>query len=342
MPYDSNGNYVLPAIYQAKAGTVIMTEQHNTPFEDVQAALNKVFLRDGSAPLLANMKMANFRITGLGSGVNANDAVTVSQLKSLLAGTALTGATTIEKLTISKSSIVPAVTDWATYQSVPAADADTRFLQKTSTDYVRANGLLNSQTGITFYLGWPTSVTAETTGWRPLLQVNGDYIGPLALYGDISSLAQTVGKKVDGTSTGRNLPVLNLQLVNAPSADTPTAYVQLATSWGALILPTSGRVSQMLVDYAQPKGNYQAAGDYALEADLPLDRSKKLQCFQVVIQSGQRVNFPSGFSASPDSINLTATQRLDLWYTNQDAGGFTINSNSSAAQTISVNASGNR
>lgn len=344
MPYDSNGNYTLPAIYQAKAGTVIMTEQHNTPFEDVQAALNKAFLRDGSAPLLANMKMADFRITGLGNGVDANDAVTVSQLKSLLAGTALTGTTTAEALSVSGAAAfsgtitVPTVTDWTSKQAVGAKDADARYVQ--------------------------------------------------------------------GTPAGGNLPVLNIQLVNASSADNANAYFQFLTAWGALAVPTNANVSNQIRSYAQPIGNYAqsqaltdtaaylqsqinnkqptgvyvttspttsgSGGDLKINSvnfgnsvnapylsgykpdgsltsyilaqlgDLPLDRSKKLQCFQVVIQSGQRVNFPSGFSASPDSINLTATQRLDLWYTNQDAGGFTINSNSSAAQTISVNASGNR
>lgn len=343
MPYDSNGNYVLPAIYQAKAGTVIMTEQHNTPFEDVQAALNKAFLRDGSAPLLANMKMANFRITGLGIGIDANDAVTVSQLKSLLAGTALTGTTTVEALNVSGAAAfsgtitVPTVTDWTSQQAVSAKDAEARYVQ--------------------------------------------------------------------GTSTGGNLPVLNVQLINAPSADNADAYFQFLTTWGALGVPTNGNVSYQITSYAQPKGDYalnsslvsniqnlqnqinskQPSGNYvgtsgnkggtsdqqmiaayysvaascpwfsgygqdgathqyllAQLNDLPLDRSKKLQCFQTVIQSGQRVNFPSGFSASPDSINLTPTQRVDLWYTAQDSGGFTINSNVSGAQTISVTASGSK
>lgn len=91
MPYDSNGNYTLPAIYKAQAGTVIMTEQHNTPFEDVQAALNKALLRDGSVPFLANINANNFRIINLASGVSGNDAVNVSQLNTsigpLLSGT---------------------------------------------------------------------------------------------------------------------------------------------------------------------------------------------------------------------------------------------------------------
>ncbi|MBS1034982.1 glycine-rich domain-containing protein [Gluconobacter cerinus] len=91
MPYDSNGNYTLPSVYKATPGTVIMTEQHNTPFEDVQAALNNVLLRDGSSPFLANINANSFRIIDLAAGVSGNDAVNVSQLnaglKPLLSGT---------------------------------------------------------------------------------------------------------------------------------------------------------------------------------------------------------------------------------------------------------------
>lgn len=360
MPYDSNGNYVLPAIYQAKAGTVIMTEQHNTPFEDVQAALNKAFLRDGSAPLLANMKMAGFRITGLGNGTSANDAVTVSQLNSLLSNTALTGSTTVEGLLAIgnkqsgslyySGSIGAIITGYLINNSgVPATQGQTyrTDLWMEVNPGVSTYALLRAWT----WQGerrWQFTETGDivsdirgSVAWKSDL-ANYQPAGSYAYSSDLTSLAQTVAKKIDGTPTSGNLPVLNLQLVNAPSKDNPAAYVQLATSWGALILPTSGRVSQMLVDYAQPKGSYQAAGDYALESDLPLDKSKKLQCFRTVIQSGQRVNYPSGFSSRADSINITASQRLDLWWTNDDAGGFTINSNSSASQEISVTASGNR
>lgn len=205
---------------------------------------------------------------------------------------------------------------------------------------------------------------------------------------------------------GGNFPVLNIQLVNAPTEDNSAAYFQFLTTWGALAVPTNANVSSQIRSYAQPIGNYAqsqaltdtaaylqsqinnkqptgtyvttqpttsgSSGDLKINAvnfsnsanapylsgykpdgsltsyilaqlgDLPLDRSKKLHCWQVVIQNGQRVNFPSGFSGSPDSINFNTTQRLDLWWTNADSGGFTINSNSNASQQISVIASGPR
>ncbi|WP_025824602.1 hypothetical protein [Asaia astilbis] len=88
MPYDSNGNYTLPSVYRASPGTTIMTEQHNAPLEDVQAALNKALLRDGTAPFMANMNANGFRITGLANGTDNADAANLGQLKALLSNTA--------------------------------------------------------------------------------------------------------------------------------------------------------------------------------------------------------------------------------------------------------------
>lgn len=118
MPYDGNGNYTLPPAYKATPGTEIITTQHNMPLEDIQAALNAVLLRNGSAPITGNWNMGMNRITFLADGVANADAANVGQLKALLNNTALTGVTT-----------VPAVTDWTAYQAVGAKDADARYLR---------------------------------------------------------------------------------------------------------------------------------------------------------------------------------------------------------------------
>lgn len=44
---------------------------------------SRVFFRDGSAPATGNFQMANFRITGLGNGVDSTDAVNKGQLDDL-------------------------------------------------------------------------------------------------------------------------------------------------------------------------------------------------------------------------------------------------------------------
>lgn len=98
MPYDTNGNYTLPTIYYAISGTVINPSQHNSPFEDVQAALNRTLLRDGTAAMTENLNAGGNKITNVAQGVSAGDVVTVSQLGgylSLSAGGDITGGVTI-------------------------------------------------------------------------------------------------------------------------------------------------------------------------------------------------------------------------------------------------------
>lgn len=126
MPYDSNGNYTLPAIYKAKPATTIMTEQHNNPLEDIQAALNSVLLRNGSVSMTGNWNMGQNKLINLADGTADTDAATVGQ--SLM----LKGASTQEvtgPITFSGAVIVPAVTNWSLYQPIGALDADNRYVR---------------------------------------------------------------------------------------------------------------------------------------------------------------------------------------------------------------------
>lgn len=119
MPIDANGNYSLPPIYAATPGTVIRSTQHNTPLEDIRAALNNAIWRDGRVGWTGNADANGYSLTGLGGGVEDTDAANMAQLKGLLNNTTLTGITT-----------VPDVTDWTKKQPVPAPTADARYIAK--------------------------------------------------------------------------------------------------------------------------------------------------------------------------------------------------------------------
>lgn len=87
MPYDSNGVFSLPPGYLAVAGQTIQPSQHNPPLEDIVGqGLSNVLVRDGRAPMVGNLKMNTFRITGMGDGVNAADAVTKQQMETAVSG----------------------------------------------------------------------------------------------------------------------------------------------------------------------------------------------------------------------------------------------------------------
>jgi len=75
----TGGNYTLPLVYLAEPGTTIRAEQHNTPLEDIAQGLSDRLMRDGTAPMLANLPMNGRRVTNMADGVNPGDAATIGQ-----------------------------------------------------------------------------------------------------------------------------------------------------------------------------------------------------------------------------------------------------------------------
>lgn len=82
MPRDSGGAYALPPSYLAVSGQTILASQHNPPLEDLGSSMTNSLDRTGLGGMLANLNMATNKVTNLGDGSNAQDAVTVSQLGS--------------------------------------------------------------------------------------------------------------------------------------------------------------------------------------------------------------------------------------------------------------------
>lgn len=76
----SSGIFTLIASYFATPGQTIRTEQHNPVLEDIASALTASVARDGTSPMLGNLPMNGRRITGLGAGVNDDDAVRLDQV----------------------------------------------------------------------------------------------------------------------------------------------------------------------------------------------------------------------------------------------------------------------
>lgn len=59
MPRDSSGVYTLPDGYEAVTGETIQPSQHNPPLEDIASALTGSVPRNGTAPMLAALKLAD-------------------------------------------------------------------------------------------------------------------------------------------------------------------------------------------------------------------------------------------------------------------------------------------
>ena len=91
MPFNSNGIFSLVNGYLGITGQTIQTSQHNPPLEDIASGLSSTFLRTGVAPMLADLPMGGFKVTGMAAGVASTDAATIGQT-SALATAAITGA----------------------------------------------------------------------------------------------------------------------------------------------------------------------------------------------------------------------------------------------------------
>jgi microcystin-dependent protein len=83
MSRNGAGTYNLPAGNPVVPATVISTSWANSTLSDIATALTGSVAADGQTPITGNLQMSSNLITGLGNGVSAQDAVTVSQLNAV-------------------------------------------------------------------------------------------------------------------------------------------------------------------------------------------------------------------------------------------------------------------
>jgi hypothetical protein len=85
MPFDSNGNFTRTQNWTSdfENGIEIVCDRHDNEDDNFANGFNECMLRDGRAPATGNLKMGNFRITGLADGQTSNDAINKGQLDNL-------------------------------------------------------------------------------------------------------------------------------------------------------------------------------------------------------------------------------------------------------------------
>jgi microcystin-dependent protein len=111
MPRNSAGIYTLPPGYEAVTGQTIEASQHNPPLEDIASALTGSLPRNGTAGMGAPLAMGGFRVSGLGTGTEAADAITKAQLDAVVAAfTALVVTIPAGTFAMYAGSVVP--TGW--------------------------------------------------------------------------------------------------------------------------------------------------------------------------------------------------------------------------------------
>lgn len=94
MSYNGSGVYTLPGAQLAN-GEIVSAAENNQFRNDVAAALNVAWTRDGQAPATANIPMGSHKFTGLAAGTTNGDSVRYEQVTSAVAitGGTIDGAT---------------------------------------------------------------------------------------------------------------------------------------------------------------------------------------------------------------------------------------------------------
>lgn len=120
------GTFSLVPSYKATSGQTIRTEQHNPPLEDIAQALTESLPRDGSASMAGNLPMNGQRITGLGAGTAASDAVRRDQVTLYSAWLAALAGLSFEanKLPYATGAGAAALTNFTAFARTLLDDAD--------------------------------------------------------------------------------------------------------------------------------------------------------------------------------------------------------------------------
>lgn len=119
MARNGSGTYSLPSGNPVVTGTTIQSTWANTTLSDIATALTQSLSQDGQTPVIANLPMGGFKLTGLGAGTTAGDSVRYEQFASPPAignTTPAAGSFT----TLSASSTVSG-TGFSTYLASPPA-----------------------------------------------------------------------------------------------------------------------------------------------------------------------------------------------------------------------------
>ena len=111
MPYNGVGTFTSlgAPTFPAVPNTYILASYFNATMNDIFAGLSSVMTRDGQAAATANWSMGGFKLTNLGNGSAAQDAVTYSQVftSPVIANPTFTGTTNLETVAVSTAITVP-------------------------------------------------------------------------------------------------------------------------------------------------------------------------------------------------------------------------------------------
>lgn len=213
MPRNSTGVYSLPSVSFAEPGTTIRADQQNVPHNDIADALTFSLPRNGRIPMMDQLPMGGYKITGLAQGTDPSDAARIDQVLpysgylASVSGLSLTA----NQITYSTGAGSAAATSLTPFGRSVIASADAQALR---TDL--ALGVLATKDEVTIADIETTNAASATT----FLRGDGSWQS-VASIGVGQTWQNVGGSRVSNTSyqntTGKPIMV-SIRLSNSESA----------------------------------------------------------------------------------------------------------------------------
>lgn len=211
MPYNGVGTFTSlgAPTFPAVPNTYILASYFNATMNDIFTGLSSVMTRDGQAAATANWSMGGFKLTNVGSGSAATDAVNYGQVFSspTIANPTFTGTVTIPTPAGGDASTAAANTSWVdtwfakkaspTFTGTPVAPTaapGTQTTQLATTEFVNLSYAPLASPALTGTPTAPTPAASDnttkiaTTAWVTsfafslTIPDNVDYAGFMAVY----------------------------------------------------------------------------------------------------------------------------------------------------------------
>lgn len=208
MPFDSNGNFTRTQNWTSdfENGIEIVCDRHDDEDDNFANGFNECMLRDGRAPATGNLKMGNFRITGMADGQTSNDAVNKGQLDTVNSSLVnlsqnavkISGEQTIDDVkTFSSSPILP--TPETSDDSTKAAT--TSFVHTVAKDTFtsKIKPKINSRVDIKTQIASSSGYTAPSNGFISLETQNNGTDYELSIDGVVVAKARQYSGDSHGT-----------------------------------------------------------------------------------------------------------------------------------------------
>lgn len=121
MPYNGSGVFTPDAAdFPAVTGTIIDADKFNNVINDIASGLSTAITKDGQTTPTQNIPFNGKRLTGVGAGVTAGDAINYTQLTadsgSSLVGFLQAGSNAVARTAQAKMREITSVSDYDTFQ----------------------------------------------------------------------------------------------------------------------------------------------------------------------------------------------------------------------------------